>query len=408
MEELEGGQAGTAGLEEAAGVEKDEGLVQLEERRPYGVLLTDEDPPRLREQVEGTEHLPLLAVGDREVRKGFGGLVAHAERPESVDGLLRHLGRVLAEVQLEVDLRQVHRAQARQIGIAQLPTGFARRLERVDGTAVLPAEVVQIGDVVVREGHQSGHSMRFAEDSGAAMGLEGPGKVVQADQAHRHVAQGCRDSLDVLQGQQPLIGLLVAVMKNKLEVYEGLVELSLGRGGLGPRVLAQQDERLDGGAQGPTHLHGLAHFLEEPRRLLVVLDRRLVLVLGVEGVALGAEALGDRLSAAQLARDELRCLRQGQRLFHVDPDLPGHGLAEPRHHLPAKQARMPGEESSAAALVSQPGQLRQEPLLAPIRLRRLAHRKPIFSSCRRKRVRQRPRMNPIEPSLSPRLAATSR
>ncbi len=124
-----------------------------------------------------------------------------------------------------------------------------------------------------------------------------------------------------------------------------------GRRRLRPLVLAQQDERLDGRAEGPTHLLWLPHLFEEPGGLLVVLDRHLVLVEGIEGVALGAQALGERFGAAEPARDELRRLRQGQRLFHVDPDLLGHDLAEPRHHLPAQQPGMPGEELAAAALV---------------------------------------------------------
>ena len=141
----------------------------------------------------------------------------------------------------------------------------------------------------------------------------------------------------------------------------------------------------------------------------MVLDRDLVLVQRIEGVALGAQALGERLGAAELARDELRRLRQGQRLSHVDPDLLGHHLAEPRHRFPSHQPGMPGEERAAAALVRQPGQLRVAPLVvASARLRRAPHRKPIFSSCRRKRVRHRPRMNPIDPSAIPRLWATSR
>ena len=50
----------------------------------------------------------------------------------------------------------------------------------------------------------------FAEGPGAAMGRQGSREIVQADQAHRHVAQRHRDPFDVLVGQQLLVGLFVA------------------------------------------------------------------------------------------------------------------------------------------------------------------------------------------------------
>ena len=54
--------------------------------------------------------------------------------------------------------------------------------------------------------------------------------------------------------------------------------------------------------------------------------------------------LGQRLRAAQLARDELGRLRQRHRLLDVDPDLLGDDLAQPRHHLRAHERGMAREE----------------------------------------------------------------
>ena len=228
--------------------------------------------------------------------------------------------------------------------------------------------------------------------------------------------------------QQPLVGLLVAVdrfLETVLAVVDvpdvqlqageaQLIALAgedlagLDRRLLGPLVLAEQDERLDRGAEGPAHLRGLPDLAEQPGRLLVVLDGRLVLVERIQGVALCAQALGERLGAPEPAGDELGGLREGQGLFDVDPDPLGHDLAQPRHRFTTEQLGMLREELAPAAVVRELRQLRVQPFVAGARRRGHLHRKPIFSRCRRRRVKHRPRMNAIDPVASPRLRATSR
>ena len=142
------------------GAEQDQGLVQLEERGPGGVLLARRSSARAsRAQPDGAAEVPLLAVGDGEEAEGLRALVAVAEPAEARARLLRHLHRLLAQVQVQVDLGQVQHAQRGEVGVARGAAGLARGLEGFDRASVLPAKVVEVGDVVVGEGDQARHAV---------------------------------------------------------------------------------------------------------------------------------------------------------------------------------------------------------------------------------------------------------
>jgi len=109
---------------------------------------------------------PLLAIGDRFVCQRFRGLITHAQFFEPQKTFLRHLPRFFAQVQLEVNLRKVEMAECEMISIAV--TSQARRVAKkhFDGAAVFAAEVVQVGDVVIRLIAQQRHSVAFTQIPG--------------------------------------------------------------------------------------------------------------------------------------------------------------------------------------------------------------------------------------------------
>ena len=74
----ERGQAQAAGFEEAAFVHEQDGLIEIDERRPDLVLFADHPRARLREQLDGLERLALLAVRGGGVGQRLRRLVAHA------------------------------------------------------------------------------------------------------------------------------------------------------------------------------------------------------------------------------------------------------------------------------------------------------------------------------------------
>ena len=203
-EGLQGGLAVAARLEQAARPRKDQRLVEVEQRGPDRVLLGDEQRARLRAQLEGAQDLALLAVGDGEVAEGLGRLVADAAAAGSPAMASSAISAAsVAEVQLEVDLGEVEQAQRGEVRVAQ-------RLGRRRASPSAPRWRGRIGRgsstgrrCCSRPGPTSrGMPVLLAERARPLVRLQGAREVVQADEAHRHVAERDRDALGVAVGQQ--------------------------------------------------------------------------------------------------------------------------------------------------------------------------------------------------------------
>ena len=86
-------------------------------------------------------------------------------------------------------------------------------------------------------------------------------------------------------------------------------------------VLAEQNERLDGAAEGASGFFQIAESFVHFDGLFVMLDGGAIVSAGVESVGFGARAEGDVFFAAQLAADEDGGFGEVQRFFSVYADL---------------------------------------------------------------------------------------
>src|SRR5690349_7654390 len=110
-EEFQGRQGQPAGLKEASLVEQEQSLVNVDEGRPDLILFMHEHGPRFGKKLQSVEGLALLTGGNRQIGFGFRRLVGSAQFLETSERLLSHLFRVCAEVQLQVDFREIQVAK---------------------------------------------------------------------------------------------------------------------------------------------------------------------------------------------------------------------------------------------------------------------------------------------------------
>ena len=134
-----------------------------------------------------------MAGGDGEIRERLGSLVAHAERFEPVEGLLGKPGALFAQVELQVHFRLIEVTQSHVVAVVQFFTSCVRSLIQANRPRVLPAQVVQIGNVVVSFGYKQRHAVPPAVGAGFPIGMQCPLELIQADPANRHVAQNSSD-----------------------------------------------------------------------------------------------------------------------------------------------------------------------------------------------------------------------
>jgi hypothetical protein len=209
--------------------------------------------------------------------------------------------------------------ESEMIGVAGDLTGTPRGKQHFDGPAVFAAEIVQVGDVVVGLIAQQRHAVALARFAGFLITLERAGKVIQADQAHRHVAKDDGDALGVFVRQQASVSALVVsdgfletilAVKDVAEVdfkpRETPRVVETGEDFLGAVcrfegfiVLTQQDERLDGTAQSARGLFLDLRRIVQFDGLFVMFDRRGVISAGVERISLGAQTQSQTFVAAQ-------------------------------------------------------------------------------------------------------------
>src|SRR5690348_2703200 len=149
VEEGCGGHGKTAGLEVAALVEKNDGLIQVDEPGPDFILLFNEQGASLGKQFQCVACLTLLAEGDGAVGKGFGGFVTDLHALKEMKALLGDFLRFRAQIELNIDIRQIEIAEGNEVVIADSLASQPGGLEHFDGPAVIAAQVVKVGDVVV-------------------------------------------------------------------------------------------------------------------------------------------------------------------------------------------------------------------------------------------------------------------
>src|ERR1700687_2161020 len=110
-------------------------------------------------------------------------------------------------------------AQRVMVRVTTFLAGRARSLQHLNAAAVFTTEIVKVGDVVVSLITKKRHLVLYAQFPRLLVPLESLGKIIQADQAHGHIAERDRKAL-------PILDLLQLVMST-LVVGQGFVETVL-------------------------------------------------------------------------------------------------------------------------------------------------------------------------------------
>src|SRR5258708_592671 len=246
-------------------------------------------------------------------------------------------------------------------------TGAPRGVERLDGAAVLAAKVVEIGNVVIRLGHEKRHVVLLTEGAGPLIRGQGTRKIIQTDQADCHVAEDDGDSFGVFVRHQ--FGVSALIVRDRffepvlavIDVPD--VDFQAGQaprivqtrkylpGAAGSQkrlvVLAHEDHRLDGTAQSPRGFVPNAQRLVKAESLLMVLDGGPIISGGIKSVRLGAQTKGQNFLAAQTFRDEHGGFSQVESFLSADADFLNDQLRELFDNLLADQ-RLVSREKLAA------------------------------------------------------------
>ena len=254
----------------AAFMNQQKALIEIEQPQPHDILFMGEHFAGLAEQFESLLRSSLLPAGDGFVGHRLGCLITHAEFLETKKPFFGNFLRFLAEVQLQINLRKIQIAKRHVILIAGCLTGPLSGPKHPQSAAVFAAEVIQVGNVVIRLIAKPRHVVLDAQFASSLITVQRLAKVVQADQAHGHVVQRYRGIFPFLVLGQRLIGALVVrqglfesilPMKNVADiVFQTGCALAFAQtgedlartlsGGKRPIVFAQQDQRLNGMAKG--------------------------------------------------------------------------------------------------------------------------------------------------------------
>ena len=112
-----------------------ERLVEIEEAEPHLVVLAREQAARAVEQRVRTAAVRAAAGGQRQDRHGLGGFVVHPELFELLQCLRGEFGGLVAQVQLQINLRSIEIAE--RAVVTDRPADRSARAPR--GTAPAPA-----------------------------------------------------------------------------------------------------------------------------------------------------------------------------------------------------------------------------------------------------------------------------
>ncbi len=101
-------------------------------------------------------------------------------------------------------------AKSQVVGIARQFTGASRREEHLNCPAVFAAEIIQISDVVIGLIAKPRHVVTHAQLARLLIALQRSGKIIQADQDHRHVMERDGDVFPIFMLAERLIRAFVA------------------------------------------------------------------------------------------------------------------------------------------------------------------------------------------------------
>src|ERR1700674_1223488 len=253
------------------------------------------------------------------------------------------------------------------ISVASGFAGAPRRIERLDGTAILAAEVIEISNVVIRLRHEERHVVLRAERTGSPVGGQGPRKIIEADQGDRHIAEHDGDSLRIFVWHQ--FGVSALVMRDRLfEAVLAVIDVPdvYFQAGQAPWIVQtrknfprtvrslkplcvtnREDHRLDRTAQSPRGFVPNAQRLVKPDSLLMVLDGGVVIAGGIESVGLCAQAKRQSLFPAQAFRNQHRGLSQVECFLRAYADFLDHQFRELLDNLLAEQLLVLPEKLAA-------------------------------------------------------------
>src|SRR5260370_12988864 len=263
------------------------------------------------------------------------------------------------------------------IGIASGFPGAPGGVECLDGAAVLAAKVVEIGNVVIRLGHEKRHVVLLAEGAGSLISGQGARKIIKTDQADCHVAEDNGDAFGVFVRHQFGVSALV-VCDRFFEPVLAVIDvpdvdfqasqapwivqtrkyLPGAISGLKrPVVLAHEDHGLDGTAQSPRGFIPNAQRLVKPESLLMVLDGGPIIAGGIKSVRLGAQTKRQNLFPAQTFRDEHGGLSKVKCFLRAYTDFLNDQLRELLDNLLADQRLVLREKLAARRFAGELAQL---------------------------------------------------
>ena len=333
--------AKTTSLEQAAFFAEQQGRIQINQRRPDGIFLAHKDLARLRKQFQRAEGLASLSHSSSQVGQALGVFISHAHGFKKSGALAGGLFRFLAQVEVQINFRKVHVAEREVVLIVVGVAGFAGVAQHVNGPAIFAAQIVEPGDVVVGLRDQHGHAMALAPFVGLLVARERAGKIVERDLAGGHVAQDSGDGFGVWLGKQLLIGTLIAGQglsetilamvdvadvdiqaRQPPAVSAGLEDApGFFSGGKGFIVLAEQQMRLDGGAQSAGQFIVIAERDVNIGGAAMIFNGELVFAHTVQRVRLTAKAVGERVGMIEPLGNRQASLGKSQRLGRVGAKL---------------------------------------------------------------------------------------
>src|SRR6266576_1702031 len=213
MKELGSSRAEVPRFPVASVMKQQKSLVQIEERGPDGISFTGKYFPGSRESFKRLQCFTLLAARDGLICQRFRRLIAHSEFLKTYEAVVSDCPRFLAEIELQINVRQVQLAQRHMIFVAGRLTSPPRGKQHFDGTAVFATEVVQVGNVVIgliaNAWHVGLRPQFHPQSASSLVAIQRSGKVIQTDQTHGHVAQGPGGIFPFLIASQFLVCTLV-------------------------------------------------------------------------------------------------------------------------------------------------------------------------------------------------------
>src|SRR5262249_52299982 len=115
------------------------------------------------------------------------------------------------QVELKIQLRQVHATESTMIVITELPRTRGGRAEHLNRLAIFATQIVKVGDVVVGLGYKQGHVVRGAKPSRVLIRRERLRELVQADVADGKIAEDYSQPFGILEGLELTICPLIVL-----------------------------------------------------------------------------------------------------------------------------------------------------------------------------------------------------